>query len=66
MTINMGMKDAPTPSEGKSKGPSINGGKNSEGKGNGAKDTWKSKDDNKHERTLGSARGCNDGQIVGD
>ena len=47
MTIKMGLKDAPAPSEGKSKGPYINAGKKAEGKGKGATNTTKSKDDNK-------------------
>ena len=66
MTIKMGMKDAPAPSEGKSKGPYINAGKKSNGKGKGSKGTSKSNDDNKYERMLDGATGHSDGQIVGD
>ena len=66
MTIKMGMKDAPAPSEGKSKGPYINAGKKAEGKGKGCKITSKSTDDNKFDRMLDGAASLNDGQIAGD
>jgi hypothetical protein len=66
MTIKMGMKDAPAPSEGKSKGPYISAGKKSEGKEKRSKGTSKSKDDNKFEWMLGGATSLNDGQIADD
>ena len=66
MTIKMGMKDAPAPSEGKSKWPYINACKKSNGKGTRSKGSSKSNDDNKYEPMLGGARGHSDGQIAGN
>ena len=60
------MTDVPAPSEGKSKGPYINAGRKSKGKGKRTKGTSKSKDDNKFNRTLNGPAGLNDEQVAGD
>jgi hypothetical protein len=66
LTIKMGLKDAPAPSEGKSKGPFINGGKETVGKGKGHKSTSNHKDDNKLELMLDGAAILNEGQTAGE